>query len=53
MSTSSLLRVAMFAFSLLVTTGALSTAFAGPAAQQSNAGIYDGPNFVAPLSDTY
>jgi hypothetical protein len=44
MSTSSLLRVAMFAFSLLVTTGAMSTAFAAP---QSNSSVYDGPNFVA------
>jgi len=44
MSTSSLLRVAMFAFSLLVTTGAMSTAFAAP---QRNSSVYDGPNFVA------
>jgi hypothetical protein len=43
----------MFAVALLATTGAVGTAFAGPAAQQSNTGIYDGPNFVAPLSDTY
>ena len=49
MSTTSFLRIAMFALSLLATTGAMSTAFAGP--QQSNTGIYDGPNFVVPQND--
>jgi hypothetical protein len=53
MSTSSLLRVATIALSLLATTGAMSTAFAAPAPQQANTGVYDSPNFVAPLSDTY
>ena len=50
MRTSSLLRIVTVALSLLVTTGAMSTAFAAPA-QQS--GAYDSPDFVAPLNNTY
>ena len=53
MSTSSLLRVAAFALSLLVTTGAVSTAFAASAQQSSSSSVYDSPDFVAPLNNTY
>ena len=54
----SILRAATLALSLVAMTGAMSAAFAAtsyPASgqQQANAGIYDGPDFVAPLSDTY
>ena len=51
MRTYSLLRIVTVALSLLVTTGAMSTAFAAPAPQQS--GAYDSPDFVAPLNNTY
>lgn len=57
MRTSSLLRTATLALSLIALTGVMSTAFAAtsaPQAQQSaNTGIYDSPDFVVPLNNVY
>jgi hypothetical protein len=54
MRMSSLLRTATLALSLIAATGAMSAAFAGTngtaPAQQSNTGVYDNPDFIAPLS---
>lgn len=56
MRMSSLLRTATLALSLIAATGAMSAAFAGTngnaQTQQSNSGVYDNQDFVAPLSST-
>ncbi len=53
MRISSLLRTATLALSLTAAMGAMTTAFAAPQAQQqaSNAGPYDGQDFVVPSNN--